>query len=109
MDRLIIKNVSYNKYHEIFLFISRHGFKHYRKKDIVINPRDYQYYSVNTFSIRKNVNIEIDDTYDRLFKFIDMFSKEYAYHKFNNRPYINNLQIHKKSKLKKIIELYTWL
>ena len=31
-SRLIIKNVNYNKYHDIFSFISRQGFKKYRKK-----------------------------------------------------------------------------
>lgn len=109
MDRLIIKNVSYNKYHEIFLFISRNGFTHYRKKDILIDPRDYKYYSVNTFSNKKYVNIEIDATYDMLIKFLDIFSEKYAYNRIKTKTYINNLQININSKFKKSKEYYTWL
>ena len=110
MGRLIIKNVNYNKYHEIFSFISRHNFKHYRKKDILINPREYKYYSVNTFSNKKYVNIEIDDTYDNLIKFLHIFSDKYAYNKSKTRTYINRVQIHRRNKHnKKIIEYYSWL
>ena len=103
MDRLIIKNVNYNKYHEIFLFISKSGFKYYRKKDILINPRDYQYYSVNTFSRKKLVNIEIDGEYNKLYNFLHDFSDKYAYNKFNNKTYIKNLQIVKKKLLNIIL------
>ena len=110
MDRLIIKNVNYNKYHDIFVFISRNNFKHYRKKDILINPKEYKYYSVNTFSNKKYVNIEIDDTYDKLIKFLHIFSDKYAYNKFKTNTYINSLQIHRRNKQnKKIIEYYSWL
>ena len=110
MDRLIIKNVNYNKYHEIFVFISKHNFKYYRKKDIIINPKVYNYYRVNTFSNKKYVNIEIDDTYDKLIKFLHFFGNKYAYNKLKTKTYINRVQIHRKNKYnKKIIEYYSWL
>ena len=80
-SRLVIKNVSYNKYYDIFLFISRQGFTKYRKKEIHIKPIDYQYYSINTFNKKKFVNIEIDAIYEDLFKFLDIFGDKYAYNK----------------------------
>lgn len=111
-SRLIIKNVNYNKYHDIFSFISRQGFKKYRKKEIYIKPIDYQYYSVNTFNKKKIVNIEIDDTNNHLYEFLNTFSKKYAYNKASNKPYINNINIYKYKfdpDRKTIREIYTWV
>lgn len=111
-SKLVIKNVSYNKYHEIFLFISKNGFTKYRKKDVLINPIKYLYYSVNTFNKKKTVDIEIDSTYDKLILFLYKFSDKYAYNKFTQKTYINKFLIKKYTSnpnINTILELYTWL
>ena len=111
-SRLIIKNINYNKYREIFLFISLNNFKKYRKKEYLINPRDYQYYSINSCNKKILVDIEIDDTYKTLCLFLKKFSNKYAYHKFSKQPYINNIQIEKYGLtpfIKTTLELYTWI
>ena len=111
-SRLILKNIKYNKYQDIFLFISRNNFKKYRKKVIIINPRDYQYYGINSFSKKSLIDIEIDDIYEKLYLFLYKFSDKYAYNKFSKKPYINNAHIEKYGLnpfIKTKLELYTWL